>query len=70
MKYFVSADIHGFYDEWITALKEEGFDIKTLNIKLLFVVICLIEADNQKRLLILSLQIKINLFLSVVITKT
>lgn len=28
MKYFVSADIHGFYDEWITALKEKGFDIK------------------------------------------
>ena len=27
MKYFVSADIHGFYDEWITALKEKGFDI-------------------------------------------
>lgn len=28
MKYFVSADIHGFYDEWITALKKKGFDIK------------------------------------------
>lgn len=27
MKYFVSADIHGFYDEWISALKEKGFDI-------------------------------------------
>lgn len=27
MKYFISADIHGFYDEWMTALKEKGFDI-------------------------------------------
>ena len=27
MKYFISADIHGFYDEWVTALKEKGFDI-------------------------------------------
>ena len=28
MKYFVSADIHGFYDEWITALNDKGFNIK------------------------------------------
>lgn len=27
MKYFVCADIHGFYDEWIKALKEKQFDI-------------------------------------------
>lgn len=27
MKYFVCADIHGFYDEWQSALKENGFDI-------------------------------------------
>ncbi len=27
MKYFVSADIHGFYDEWMSALKEKHFDI-------------------------------------------
>ena len=27
MKYFVCADIHGFYDEWQKALKENGFDI-------------------------------------------
>lgn len=27
MKYFVCADIHGFYDEWIKALGEKGFDI-------------------------------------------
>ncbi len=27
MKYFVSGDIHGFYDEWITALNDKGFNI-------------------------------------------
>lgn len=27
MKYFVSADIHGFYDEWITALNDKGFNV-------------------------------------------
>ena len=27
MKYFVCADIHGFYDEWIKAFSEKGFDI-------------------------------------------
>jgi len=27
MKYFVSADIHGFLNEWTFALKEKGFDI-------------------------------------------
>ena len=27
MKYFVSADVHGFYKEWVTALAEKGFDI-------------------------------------------
>lgn len=27
MKYFVSSDIHGFYNEWIYALNEKGFDI-------------------------------------------
>ena len=27
MKYFVSADIHSFYDEWIDALKEKQFNI-------------------------------------------
>lgn len=26
-KYFVSADIHGFYSEWMFALKNKGFDI-------------------------------------------
>ena len=27
MKYFVSADVHSFYDEWMDALEEKGFDI-------------------------------------------
>lgn len=27
MKYFVCADIHGFYNEWQYSLKEKGFDI-------------------------------------------
>ena len=28
MKYYVSSDIHGFFDEWVKALEEKGFDIK------------------------------------------
>lgn len=28
MKYFVSSDIHGYYDEWMKALGENGFDEK------------------------------------------
>lgn len=27
MKYFVCSDIHGFYNEWMKALDEKGFDI-------------------------------------------
>ena len=27
MKYFVTADIHGYFDEWQTALQDKGFDI-------------------------------------------
>ena len=27
MKYFVSSDIHGFYDEWQKSLKDNGFDM-------------------------------------------
>ena len=26
MKYFIVADVHGFYDEMISALREKGFD--------------------------------------------
>lgn len=35
MKYFVSSDIHGFYDEWQLALKENGFDINNPNHKII-----------------------------------
>ena len=27
-KYFIASDIHGFYDEWMKALDEKGFDIE------------------------------------------
>ena len=27
MKYFVSSDIHGFFDEWQNALTDKGFDL-------------------------------------------
>ena len=37
MKYFVCADIHGYFDEWQTALKEKGFDIENSTHK---VIIC------------------------------
>lgn len=26
-KYFISSDIHSFYDEWINSLNDSGFDI-------------------------------------------
>ncbi len=35
MKYFVSADIHGFYDEWINALNEKQFDINNPDHKII-----------------------------------
>lgn len=35
MEYFVSSDIHGFYDEWQSALKEKGFDINNPNHKII-----------------------------------
>lgn len=37
MKYFVSADIHGFFNEWQKALKEKGFDLNNPNHK---IIIC------------------------------
>ena len=37
MKYFVSADIHGYFDEWMQALKEKVFDINNPNHK---IIIC------------------------------
>lgn len=35
MKYFVSSDIHGFYDEWMIALTDKGFDILNLDHKII-----------------------------------
>ncbi len=35
MKYFVTADIHGFYDEFMEALKEKGFDLTNPEHKLI-----------------------------------
>jgi len=35
MKYFVSADIHGFYDEWMSELKIKGFEISNPNHKII-----------------------------------
>lgn len=35
MKYFVSADIHGFFNEWQKALKEKGFEENNPNHKLI-----------------------------------
>lgn len=37
MKYFVCADIHGFYDEWMKTLKEKQFDINNPHHK---IIIC------------------------------
>lgn len=37
MKYFVSADIHGFFDEWMSALKKNDFDIDNQQHK---IVVC------------------------------
>lgn len=37
MKYFVSSDIHGFYDEWKNELDNKGFDINDPNHK---IIIC------------------------------
>lgn len=37
MKYFVSSDIHGFYDEWMQSLKDKGFERNNPNHK---IIIC------------------------------
>lgn len=48
MKYFACADIHGFFDEWIKALDEAGFDINNENHKC---VICgdLLDRGRQPK---------------------
>lgn len=37
MKYFVCSDIHGYFDEWLTALESKGFDVQNENHK---VIVC------------------------------
>lgn len=34
-KYFICSDVHGFYTEWMKALKEAGFDIENPNHKII-----------------------------------
>ena len=48
MKYFVSADIHGFYTYWQEALNEKGFDIADPNHK---IIICgdLFDRGNEAK---------------------
>ena len=48
MKYFVSADIHGFYDEWQNSLKDKGFDINNPEHK---IIVCgdLFDRGRQPR---------------------
>ncbi len=48
MKYFVSADVHGFYNEWQSALTEKGFDINNPENK---IIICgdLFDRGRQPR---------------------
>lgn len=48
MKYFVSSDIHGFYDEWQNALKEKQFDINNSEHK---IIVCgdLFDRGRQPR---------------------
>ena len=46
MKYFVSSDIHGYYDEWMAELKIKGFDINNPNHK---IIICGDALDRGKQ---------------------
>jgi len=48
MKYFVCSDIHGFYDEWISALNKQGFDINNPEHK---IIVCgdLFDRGNQPK---------------------
>lgn len=46
MKYFVSADIHGFFNEWQAALKAKGFDINNPEHK---IIICGDMFDRGKQ---------------------
>ena len=51
MKYFVCADIHGFFDEWQSALKANGFDINNPKHK---IIVCgdLFDRGHQPKQII------------------
>lgn len=51
MKYFVSADIHGHFDEWMNSLTEKGFDINNPQHK---IVLCgdLFDRGHQPKQII------------------
>ena len=48
MKYFVSSDIHGFFNEWQNALKDKGFDLNNPEHK---IILCgdLFDRGNQPK---------------------
>ena len=48
MKYFVSSDIHGFFDEWRNALTDKGFDLNNPEHK---IILCgdLFDRGNQPK---------------------
>lgn len=48
MKYFVSSDIHGFFDEWQNALTDKGFDLNNPEHK---IILCgdLFDRGNQPK---------------------
>ena len=48
MKYFVSSDIHGFFDEWQNALNEKGFELNSPEHK---IILCgdLFDRGNQPK---------------------
>lgn len=51
MKYFVCSDIHGFFDEWQSALSKKGFDINNPNHK---IIVCgdLFDRGHQPKQII------------------
>ena len=48
MKYFISSDIHGFFNEWQNALKDKGFDLNNPEHK---IILCgdLFDKGNQPK---------------------
>lgn len=62
MKYFVSGDIHGFYDEWQSALKEKCFDISNPNHKIILCGDLFDRGHQPKEIIDFILSHKIRLF--------